>query len=722
MSVMDQPRITVLMGAYNAEGFLREAIDSVLAQTVGDFEFLIFEDCSTDSTRQILQSYDDPRIKLYLNATNQGLTKNLICGMDLAQGAYVARMDADDVCMPNRFERQLEYFASHPEVSVLGSAVTFFDGKGYEFVGYQPEAHDEIKCRLFTGFTMLHPSVMMRKADMDQHGLNYEADFVCSQDHDLWTRSIRKLRFANHPETLLKMREHPSKIGNTRKSTQEELSGRIRRRQLDELEVEYSDEEFEAFDRLAGYGLVTGRTGLMACESILFKVLESNRSCKVFDQKILERAVADAFYGVCRSHLIRKSTLGAYWRKSKLRRFKQSSLREEAVMALRSGCCHILDIKDKCRRRIQNKYKYMKSFSFREWFEGLASYVRFVRYRPAGPAVLMVEPNSFHGEILPGYIHYFNQLGFEVVLLWRQANASSGVFSRLLNAEMPRAFAMSPFWLKRSLAVVPTNRYNHLFLASNYLVVPGGYYGMFVNYLSKQSIFHRQPHLLVEHCFKNLQQDNCLAKHVFLLSELEHPKKAVSMLNPHYFGKVASHALATKRVFVTVGEVTKRNRNFDILIEAVEALESNGFDNFEVHVIGRGANGDLFNGASTKIKPHGYLSYQAMYNVVESADFFLPLLDPENEGHRRYLSGETSGSRQLILGFLKPPIIQAEFANCYDFTPTDAVVYGIEDLAVAMERALCLEPSEYEAMLGELEVLAASVREKSLLNLKAALA
>ncbi len=718
-------KITVLMAAYNAESFLREAIDSVLAQTVADFEFLIFEDCSTDMTRQILQSYDDPRIKLYLNDTNQGLTKNLIRGMDLAQGTYVARMDADDICMPNRFERQLEYFASHPEVSVLGSAVTFFDGKGYEFVGYQPTDHDEIKIRLFLGFTMLHPSVMMRKADMDQHGLSYDAHFVCSQDHDLWTRSIRKLRFANHPESLLKMREHPSKIGNTRKSTQEKLSGGVRRRQLDELEVNYSDEEFEAFDRLSGYGKVSGRSELLACESTLLKIFAANRSRSVYDQEILERSIADAFYGVCRSLLIRKSTLGAYWRKSKLRRFKQSSLREEAVMALRSGCCHILDIKDKCRRRIQNKYKYMKSFSFREWFEGLASYVRFVRYRPAGPAVLMVEPNSFHGEILPGYIHYFNQLGFEVVLLWRQANAQSGVLSRFEDAEMPRVYTMSPFWLKRSLAAVRTERYQQLFLSSSRMALPGGYYGIFVNYLTKQSIFHRQSYLMVEHNLPSLREylkaGKCVPKQVFLLSELERSEKSVSMLNPHYFGKVASHDLEAKRIFVTVGSVTKRNRNFDMLIDAVAALEARGFEDFEVHVIGRGANQELFEGASSKLIPHGYLSYQAMYDVVASSDFILPLLDPENEGQRRYLSGETSGSRQLILGFLKPPVIQAEFAHCYDFSAINSVVYDVEGLAGGMVQALCLEPNVYECMLGELQATAKKVKEQSLLNLKEAL-
>ena len=330
------PKITVLMAAYNAESFLREAIDSVLAQTVADFEFLIFEDCSTDTTRQILKSYQDPRIKLHLNDTNQGLTKNLIRGMDLAQGEYVARMDADDVCMANRFEQQLKYFETHSEVSVLGSAVTFFDGKGDEFVGYQPTEHDEIKVTLLLGFTMLHPSVMMRKADMDQYGLNYDPEFVVSQDHDLWTRSIGKLRFANVAEPLLKMREHGGKITHTRKPKQQELSSIIRRRQLDELEVQYSQEELSAFN-LGGSDISTiTMEQIHALESVYLKIIKGNRLNARYEQRILQRRVAAQFRGICRQLLIEGSRVGRLFWRSGLRKYDSLTIIEYVKMVYRT--------------------------------------------------------------------------------------------------------------------------------------------------------------------------------------------------------------------------------------------------------------------------------------------------------------------------------------------------------------------------------------------------
>jgi glycosyltransferase involved in cell wall biosynthesis len=118
------PRITVLMSVYNAQLFIAEAVESVLNQIFKDFEFLIFEDKSTDSSLEILRSYSDPRIRLIANEHNQGLTKNLASGMRIARGEFVARMDADDVCVPNRLETQLAYLEEHPEISVLGSAVT----------------------------------------------------------------------------------------------------------------------------------------------------------------------------------------------------------------------------------------------------------------------------------------------------------------------------------------------------------------------------------------------------------------------------------------------------------------------------------------------------------------------------------------------------------------------------------------------------------------------
>jgi len=334
--MMEQPRITVLMSVYNAERFIAEAVESVLKQTFRDFELLIFEDTSTDSTLEILRSFTDPRIRLIKNSENHGLTKNLTQGMDMTRGEFVARMDADDICMPHRLEMQVAYLDAHPEISALGSAVTFFDESGKEFVAHQPLEHEEIKCALFYGFTMLHPSVMMRKADFDNHGLNYDPAFRVSQDHDLWTRAIRKVRFANLYEPLLRMREHKGKIGNTRKPLQAELSNRIRQRQLAELGVAFTADELKIFGEHEGQFEHWTRNEVETFEELLIKVFDANAENSVFDQNMLVNMGVQRLRETCRQLLIAGNRTGRYYWQSKLRRLDTPTFKQILGLAFRS--------------------------------------------------------------------------------------------------------------------------------------------------------------------------------------------------------------------------------------------------------------------------------------------------------------------------------------------------------------------------------------------------
>lgn len=333
---MNNPVITVLMSAYNAELFVANAVESVLNQTYVDFELLIFEDKSTDSTLEILRSFTDPRIRLISNTENRGLTKNLIHGMCMARGEFVARMDADDICMPHRLATQVTYMHEHPEVGVLGSAVIFFDVKGKEFVAYQPLEHEEIKCALFYGFTMLHPSVMIRKADFDKHGLNYDPEFRVSQDHDLWVRAIRNVRFANFHQPLIKMREHKGKIGNTQKAYQQELSNTIRRRQLKQLQVNFTGHELETFCADESAAAKWDKVDLVSYESILRKIFERNEEVSNFDQNMLVSIGVSSFRGKCRLLLLEGSGVGRYYWQSKLKCLDNPSMKQRIGMFVRS--------------------------------------------------------------------------------------------------------------------------------------------------------------------------------------------------------------------------------------------------------------------------------------------------------------------------------------------------------------------------------------------------
>src|SRR4051812_26679567 len=122
------PTVSVLMAVYNGEQYLREAVNSILSQTFKDFEFIIIDDGSTDRSPELLASYAraDSRVKL-ISRPNKGLTKSLNEGLHAARGEFVARMDGDDISLPERFERQVSYLREHPEVVLVGSRVEFID-------------------------------------------------------------------------------------------------------------------------------------------------------------------------------------------------------------------------------------------------------------------------------------------------------------------------------------------------------------------------------------------------------------------------------------------------------------------------------------------------------------------------------------------------------------------------------------------------------------------
>jgi len=126
----DEPLISVVMPVYNTEKFVAEAIESILAQTFTDFEIIIIDDCSTDKSWQIIQDFSekDQRIVTIQNSENQGLARSLNKGLKIAKGQFIARMDADDISMPQRFEIQLDFLKNHPDVGVVGSTVKFIHG------------------------------------------------------------------------------------------------------------------------------------------------------------------------------------------------------------------------------------------------------------------------------------------------------------------------------------------------------------------------------------------------------------------------------------------------------------------------------------------------------------------------------------------------------------------------------------------------------------------
>lgn len=211
------PRISVLMSVYNTpEKFLREAIESILDQTYTDFNFVIIDDGSNPDVSNIVTSYQDSRIR-YIWHENQGLAKSLNFGLDMIQTEFVARMDSDDIALPERFEKQVEYLDKHPEISILGTNFELYpEGRVITKVPY-PTLED---CYKYC--PVAHPTVMLRKQDLDKYQYRYDPAYRC-EDYELWSRALTNLRFANMQEVLLKYRVHDQQLSRPSKEFQESV-------------------------------------------------------------------------------------------------------------------------------------------------------------------------------------------------------------------------------------------------------------------------------------------------------------------------------------------------------------------------------------------------------------------------------------------------------------------------------------------------------------------
>lgn len=240
------PKVSVIMPAYNAEKYIKEAIDSILAQTFTDFEFIIIDDGSTDGTAEIIRTYHDCRIKYLKNAQNAGIVFSLNRGLDIARGVYIARMDADDISLPERFEKQTVYMDEHPDIAVCGTAMELFcDSKviGRRFPSKEPE---KLKVDLFFSCGIAHPSVMMRRAVITRLG-GYDPMYNGMEDYELWCRVAETYRLTVLPEILLRYRIHHAQVTQNPSPRYKEQMCRLKRRQTEQLGITVSSEEFDAY-------------------------------------------------------------------------------------------------------------------------------------------------------------------------------------------------------------------------------------------------------------------------------------------------------------------------------------------------------------------------------------------------------------------------------------------------------------------------------------------
>lgn len=221
---MNNPSISVLMPVYNAGQYLDESISSILKQSYTNFEFLIFNDGSTDNSVAVIEKYlaADSRIKLFDSRENKGYLVHLNEGLRIAKGEFIARMDSDDISMPSRFEKQIKRLTTE-SADIIGSNVILWNGNK-KYAGKksrQALTHTELETQMFFGIPVYHPAVLFKREMVDNGDYYYDGEFYPAEDYELWSRLLRRYRFANIKEPLLCYRVSSWQISNQKKTVQQ---------------------------------------------------------------------------------------------------------------------------------------------------------------------------------------------------------------------------------------------------------------------------------------------------------------------------------------------------------------------------------------------------------------------------------------------------------------------------------------------------------------------
>ena len=218
-----RPMLSVLMPVYNAEQYLIESIESVLAQSYLDFEFIIINDGSCDNSEEIILGFPDARIRYFNNTKNLGVIEALNYGLQLARGKYVARMDADDIAISTRFERQIQYLEDNPEVTMVGSFIETIEPSP-TIISYPTDAK-AVAGELYFHCCIAHPTLMMRMKTIRSRGIFYP-QVPSAEDYGLYMSLMPGVKIENIPAVLLRYRLHAHQI-STRFSAQQAKSSRM---------------------------------------------------------------------------------------------------------------------------------------------------------------------------------------------------------------------------------------------------------------------------------------------------------------------------------------------------------------------------------------------------------------------------------------------------------------------------------------------------------------
>lgn len=281
-----EPLISVIMSVYNDRDYIRQALDSLLAQTEQDFEIILVDDCSLDDTVSVIETYHDGRIRLYRNEKNLGLTRNLNRALRLARGQFIARMDGDDICRPRRFERQLAFLRANPSLMLISCRTHMFGQQ--DLISDISGSGEKLRAMMLVRPVLAHPGFMMRAELIRREGFSYDETFRSAQDYDFAARVAQKFPIGVTQEVLLDYRVHKKQVSCQEGGEQFSNADRVRQMQLERLGAALTPSQWAAYRDWAGEKRNCAKDVYRQAASVIDTLMAANSRTGLYDPDTLE--------------------------------------------------------------------------------------------------------------------------------------------------------------------------------------------------------------------------------------------------------------------------------------------------------------------------------------------------------------------------------------------------------------------------------------------------
>lgn len=293
-------KVSVLLPVYNVEDCIQEALSSLLNQTYHDFEIIVVDDRSTDRTVDKINELNDARIKLIVNEKNMGRAGSDNIGIEYARGAYIAKMDGDDICHPERLAQQVAILDQYPEINVVGSSMQNFGDSIY--LNHYPEHSKDAQVRTLFTLPVGNPSVMFRMALFKEQGMHYDGLLRQTEDYDFFARYIKQLKIYNIQIPLVNYRVFPQIRKKNILDERANVANAVREQLLTNWDIKFSERELYIHNTISSVDNLSEDINLLEVQSWFEKLLIHNQINSLFDQQSLVHGISERWYEVCYHH------------------------------------------------------------------------------------------------------------------------------------------------------------------------------------------------------------------------------------------------------------------------------------------------------------------------------------------------------------------------------------------------------------------------------------